>query len=81
MRLGAEVPFARAADLLRHVTGTTLSPSPLRRTTLAAGAVRRQLEVDVTASVDAGLAPVSPIPVPPTQVRVDGSLRRLVGEG
>lgn len=81
VRLGATVPFAQAADLLRHFTGTTLSPSTLRRTTVAAGTVMRHLAADLTASVAAGTAPVPPPPASPMQLSVDGSLLRIVGEG
>ncbi len=79
VRLGAEVPFAVAADLLELLTGTRVSPSTIQRLTEAAGAACIQLETAVVAQLERG------VPVPPSdeaagmlQVSVDGVMVPLV---
>lgn len=78
MRLGAEVPFATAADLLRVMTGTHLSASTIRRLTIASGRAMRQLELEFVAAVEAGMAPTPPIASGPLQLSVDGSMVPMV---
>lgn len=79
VRLGAELPFATAAELLQRCTGTRVSPATIRRLTQASGAVLRQLELDFTGRVAAGTAPASPAAHDPVQLSVDGSMVPLLG--
>lgn len=79
MRLGAELPFAAAADLLARCTGTRISAATVRRLTVAGGQTLRQLELDFTATVEAGTAAAAAAPREPLQLSVDGSMVPLVG--
>jgi hypothetical protein len=79
VRLGAEVPFAVAADLLEVLTGTRVSAATIRRLTEAAGAACVRLETAVVARLEGGasLPPVG-VPAEPLQLSVDGVMVPLV---
>jgi hypothetical protein len=79
VRLGAELPFATAAELLERCTGTRISAATIRRLTQASGTVVRQLELDFTRRVGTGTAPLPSTPQEPLQLSVDGSMVPLVG--
>jgi hypothetical protein len=82
VRLGASAPFAEAAGLLAHFTGTTVSEATARRATEAAGAAWVQLELTAVAHLErASWEPVAdPTPGPSVhQISVDGVLVPLVG--
>lgn len=79
MRLGAELPFAAAARVLALTTGARVSPSTIRRATIASGQAARQLELAFAADVAAGAAPLPAPPAGPLQLSVDGSMVPLVG--
>lgn len=80
MRLGAELPFAAAADVLALMTGTHLSPATIRRATIASGVAARQLELAFIAELEAGgsddAAPAAD--GERWQLSVDGSMVPLV---
>jgi len=79
VRLGAEVPFAVAAELLDLLTGTRVSAATIQRLTEAAGAACVQLELAFVAQVARG-EPVPPVAVAadPLQLSVDGVMVPLV---
>jgi len=82
VRLGASAPFAEAAGLLAHFTGTTVSEATARRVTEAAGAAWVQLELAAVARLEAerGDPAADPIPAPAVrQISIDGVLVPLVG--
>ncbi len=79
VRLGAELPFATAAELLQYCTGTRLSPATLRRLTLASGEAVGEREEVARCAVEAGTAPPAPCPPDPLLLSVDGSMVPLVG--
>ncbi len=82
VRLGTSAPFAEAAGILAHFTGTTVSEATARRATEAAGAAWVQLELVVVAQLEAELGDLAadPIPAPAVhQISVDGVLVPLVG--
>lgn len=79
--VGGTAAFRAAARRLEHFTGVALSPSTIRRLTLAAGSTLRQLEVAFSAEVrTTGTGPERP-PDVPLQLSVDGSLIHLRQEG
>ena len=78
VRLGAEVPFGRAAALFARFTGVPVSEATARRLTEAAGAAT----VAVAAGDVARLEREAPSPPPGPavqQVSVDGAMAPLVG--
>lgn len=83
VRLGAEVPFAVAAELLDLLTGTRVSAATIQRLTEAAGAACIQLETAFVVQLDRG-EPVVPGDratdphAGPLQVSVDGVMVPLV---
>lgn len=80
VRLGATVPFAQAADLLRHFTGVAVDPDTVRRLTEAAGAAQVARETAAVAELERTL-PTEP-PGPAVQLlSVDGAFAPLVGAG
>jgi len=82
VRLGASAPFAEAAGILAHFTGTTVSETTARRATEAAGAAWVQLELAEVARLEAdprGMAVPAPPGRPVQQLSVDGVLVPLVG--
>jgi len=82
VRLGTSAPFAEAAGILAHFTGTTVSEATARRATEAAGAAWVQLELAAVAQWEAELGDLAadPIPAPAVhQISVDGVLVPLVG--
>ena len=81
MLVGGEGAFVPAARQLAHFTGVTMSPSTVRRVTLAAGTAMRQLELAFTATVRATGTVPDPPPDVPLQLSVDGSLVHLREEG
>lgn len=78
VRLGAELPFTTAAELVALFTGTRISPSTIRRATVASGTAVRQLELAFITTLEAATAPAVPAPAVPLQLSVDGSLLPLV---
>ena len=78
VRLGAELPFATAAEVLALRTGSHRSPSTIRRATIASGTALRQRELAFSAEVDAGTAAASPVPTTRLQLSLDGSMIPLV---
>jgi len=78
VRLGAELPFATAAELVALFTGTRISPSTIRRATVASGEAMRQLELAFITTIEADTAPPVLAPTVPLQLSVDGSLLPLV---
>lgn len=77
VRLGALLPFAQAAAVLDALTGTTVSPTTVRRVTEQAGSAYvavHEAAVD-TPEVRVPLAE----PVPRLQLSIDGALVPLVG--
>lgn len=83
VRLGANQAFGPAAELMQFFTGVTMSPSTLRRLTIAAGATMRQLALDVTATewADGARAAVVADADVPLQLSVDGSMVAVRDEG
>lgn len=82
VRLGTSAPFAEAAGLLAHFTGTTVSEASARRVTEAAGTAWVQLELAAVARLEAdpvGTARDAPPGPPVQQLSVDGVLVPLVG--
>lgn len=90
VRFGTQLPFAKAADLLTAACGTLVPHDTVRRLTERAGAIWRQLELDlaralVTTAVTAdGRAPDLPEidPVAPEHdvvLSLDGAMVPLVG--
>jgi len=82
VRLGTSAPFAEAAGILAHFTGTTVSEATARRVTEAAGAAWVQLELAAVARLEAdprGTAMTAPAGPPVQQLSVDGVLVPLVG--
>lgn len=78
VRLGAELPFARAAFWLAELTGVALSPATIRRLTEAVGATAVALADAEVARLEAE-APVPP-PAPDRLVLgADGAMVPLVG--
>src|SRR5215213_1095311 len=79
VRLGAEVPFAVAANLLELLAGTRVSAATIQRLTEAAGAACVQLELAFVAQVARG-EPVPQVAVAadPLQLGVDGVMVPLV---
>jgi hypothetical protein len=78
VRLGAELPFATAADVLALMTGSQLSASTIRRATIASGTVMRQLDLAFSAAVEAGTVAAPPGPTERLQLSLDGSMVPLV---
>lgn len=80
VRLGAEVPFAVAADLLALLTGTRVSAATIQRLTEAAGAACIRLEMAVVAQAERGVPPALPVSTSadPLQLSVDGVMVPLV---
>jgi hypothetical protein len=79
VRLGAEVPFAVAANLLELLTGTRVSAATIQRLTEAAGAACIQLETAFVAQLDRGESvPQVAVPAEPLQLSVDGVMVPLV---
>jgi len=82
VRLGTSAPFAEAAGLLAHFTGTTVSAATARRVTEAAGAAWVQLELAGVARLEADPVGTTTLAAPGPavqQVSVDGVLVPLVG--
>lgn len=81
VRLGTSAPFAEAAGIPAHFTGTTVSEATARRVTEAAGAAWVQLELAAVARLEAD--PVGTATAAPgssvQQLSVDGVLVPLVG--
>lgn len=78
MRLGAVVPFAQAAALLRHFTGVLIDPDTVRRLTEAAGAVQLARETERVAVLERTLPEEPPGPAV-LLLSVDGAMAPLVG--
>jgi hypothetical protein len=81
-RLGSSAPFAEAAQLLGHFTGTTVSAATARRLTEAAGAAWVQLELAEAARLEAdpiGTSDAAPPGPAVQQVSVDGVYAPVVG--
>jgi hypothetical protein len=78
-RLGAAMPFSRAAAVVEFFTGTRVSPSTLRRRTLRAGALLVEADADEVERLERE-APVPPVPDGPRlEVSVDGAMVPVVG--
>jgi hypothetical protein len=81
-RLGASVPFAEAAAVVAHFTGTTVSAATARRRTEAAGAAWVQRELAATVRLEAAPGAAAAHPGSQTAVRqlsVDGVFAPVVG--
>jgi hypothetical protein len=78
VRLGAELPFATAAEVLLLMTGSHLSAATIRRATIASGTAVRQLELAFCAEIAAGTAPSPTVPPTALQLSVDGGMVPLV---
>ncbi len=81
VRLGASAPFAEAAGILAHFTGTTVSEATARRATEAAGAAWVQLELTEVMRLEADPVGTATAAVGSLvqQLSVDGVLVPLVG--
>lgn len=77
-RLGTWLPFAPAARLLAHFTGTTVSAATARRQTERAGAAWVQLQTADVERLEHDL-PASPAGPAAQVVSVDGAMAPLVG--
>ena len=79
MRLGAELPFATAAEVLARCTGTHVSAATIRRLTQASGASLQEQARVVRRAVQTGNAAPVARPSAPLQLSVDGSMVPLLG--
>jgi hypothetical protein len=90
VQFGTHLPFAKAAELLNAACGTTVTHDTVRRLTERAGAVWRQVELDVATALETAgcrrdaVAVVIPDrnPLVPTQdalLSLDGAMVPLVG--
>lgn len=89
VRFGAELPFARAAELLAAAIGTPVPAATVQRLTERAGQAWGQLELDLVEALEAAaLDPqAAPVPIPDAvavlpeavlQLSVDGAMVPLV---
>src|SRR5215203_5169119 len=78
VRLGAEIPFGRAAALFARFTGVPVSEATARRLTEAAGAAAVVVAAAEVARLERAAPPPPPGPAV-QQVSVDGAMAPLVG--
>jgi hypothetical protein len=78
VRLGAELPFARAAFWLEELTGVALSPATVRRQTEAVGATAVALEEAEVARLERE-TPAAPCRPERLAMGADGAMVPLVG--
>lgn len=78
MRLGAELPFARAAFWLQELTGVALSPATVRRQTEAVGATAVTLDEAAVERLEREL-PEAPCRPERLALGADGAMVPLVG--
>jgi hypothetical protein len=90
VRFGTQLPFAKAAELLSAACGTAITHDTVRRLTERAGAVWRQLDLDLASALaTAALTPAAPAVVLPDPdpvaagqdvlLSLDGAMVPLVG--
>jgi hypothetical protein len=80
VRLGAWLPFARAAEFAELFTGTAVSAATARRLTEAAGAAYEAVQTAAVAHLERDSPPAPPGPAV-QQVSVDGAMVPLRGRG
>jgi hypothetical protein len=80
VRLGAWLPFARAAEFAEWFTGTAVSAATARRLTEAAGAAYEAVQTAAVARLERDSPPAPPGPAV-QQVSVDGAMVPLRGRG
>jgi hypothetical protein len=80
VRLGAWLPFARAAEFAGLFTGTTVSAATARRLTEAAGAAYEAVQTAAVAHLERD-SPAAPPGPAVQQVSVDGAMVPLRGRG
>jgi hypothetical protein len=78
VRLGAWVPFARAAEMLAYFTHTTIGAATARRLTEGAGDAYEAVQAAEVARIEREL-PDDPAGPPVQQLSVDGALVPVVG--
>jgi hypothetical protein len=80
VRLGAWLPFARAAEFAELFTGTAVSEATARRLTETAGAAYEAVQTAAVAHLERDSPPAPPGPAV-QQVSVDGAMVPLRGRG
>jgi hypothetical protein len=80
VRLGAWLPFARAAEFAELFTGTAVSAATARRLTETAGAAYEAVQTAAVARLERDSPPAPPGPAV-QQVSVDGAMVPLRGRG